>query len=88
MIIDSEAVIRLSQLTLTDAEKSVLVPQLDNILDHIGTLNTLMQQTEIPVMPGEMPLRPDDPTTAPPINGSEMAPRWEEGGFYVPKIMG
>ena len=83
-----ERTAELAHLHLQDAEKIELLPQLQHILGHVQTLNTLSTdhiQTSASVV--ETPLRKDDTAKPFPVDLAQNAPLFEQDCFKVPKIL-
>ena len=80
----------LARLRLTEDEKARYREQLSAILDHVAQLNELDTSSISPtssVLPGEMPLRSDDPEPGLSLKALQQnAPQFEEAQFKLPAI--
>ena len=88
---DVEHVALLARLALTDEEKKVFTGQLAQILEHAGKIQALDTAAVSPtahVVPLTNVLRPDEVEDClTPAEALSNAPKQEDGGFAVPKIV-
>ena len=90
--IDIQALARLSRIALTEAEATAVAADLQHILDHFATLQTLDLEGVPPLtQPGEGPTVLRDDVAGPALDRSEalsQAPAHDGAAFLVPKVVG